>query len=91
MKFVDKSLHGITQTTLNSADRQNVDSAKKMCSEKVIRALIEHIEDNDATVMFLKFMSKFYHSFKDPDRSFGSSEEYLVLFIYCENMEGMGV
>lgn len=63
---VNKGLHGLTYTTLNSADRQNVDSAKSMCNVRVISTLQEYVEGSDGTVMYLKLMSNFYESFADP-------------------------
>lgn len=67
--FVDKSLHRLTYTMLNSSDRQNVDSAVNICSSAVINALEKLVDGSEGTVMYLKIMNKFYESFTNPEMS----------------------
>lgn len=53
---LNKDKHLLTATDLNPADRQNVQSAVKICDEKVIN-LLKNDEKTKGTIFFLQIMS----------------------------------
>lgn len=57
----------LTATTLNPTDRQNFESARKICSEKVIKLLRNKVKDSQGTAMFLQIMSDLIETFHDPN------------------------
>lgn len=59
----DKTTHSLTSTTLNPSDRQNYDSAARICSPKVINMLKLHVEGSAGTAAFLQMMSNSIESF----------------------------
>lgn len=60
-----KDKHNLTATCLNPLDRQNVESAKRICDQKVIVLLNEMINRSEGTAQFLQIMSDVYLSFDD--------------------------
>lgn len=63
MNTVGKDQHFLTPSTLNPTDRQNYESAKRMCSPEVIRLLKEKIKNSDGTIQFLQIMRDFIDAF----------------------------
>lgn len=49
----NKSEHLLTRSTLNPKDRQNYDSVLKICDKRVTNMLKKHVDDSEATVIFL--------------------------------------
>lgn len=56
MHHFDKDEHLLTVTDLNPADRMNVESAQKFCSERIIK-LLESVEESQGTALFLQIMA----------------------------------
>lgn len=69
VKHFDKDKHLLTATTLNPTDRMNVDSARKICSERVRKLLKDAVKRSDGTVMFLQIMSDVTSAFDDRELS----------------------
>lgn len=67
-----KDKHCLTKTTLNPVDRQNFASVMKLCDEKVIKLLKQHVKNSEATVKFLEMMQEVMDAFMN---RFLSSEE----------------
>lgn len=65
LRHGDKDKHGLSSTCLNPVDRQNVESAKKICDQKVINLLKQNISGSEGTVQFLQMMSDVYSAFED--------------------------
>lgn len=65
LKGSDKDKHGLTPSCLNPSDRQNVDSAKRICDEKVISLLKRNVSGSEGTTQFLQIMSDAYLPFDD--------------------------
>lgn len=61
----DKSKHLLSATDLNPVDRQRVDSALKICDEKVRQLLKKRLKNSDGTVLFLQIMSDVVAAFMD--------------------------
>lgn len=60
-----KDKHNLTPSCLNPLDRQNVDSAKRICDSKVIKLLKQMVNGSEGTAEFLQIMSDVYLSFED--------------------------
>lgn len=54
IKMVPKIVHGLTIGDVNPKDRQNFSSYEKMTSERVRKALSEHVADSEGTVAYLE-------------------------------------
>lgn len=65
MECTDKDQHHLTPSCLNPSDRQNVESALRICSEKVINLLKQEIKFSEGTAAFLQIMQDVYSSFDD--------------------------
>lgn len=65
LSHFDKDKHGLTSTCLNPIDRQNVESAKRICDRKVISLLKQMISGSEGTAQFLQIMSDVYSAFED--------------------------
>lgn len=65
MDHVRKDKHFLTKTTLNPIDRQNFASVKKMCNQRVLNLLKQHVKDSEATVKFLSIMCDIMDAFMD--------------------------
>lgn len=62
-----KDEHCLSQSCLDSNDRQNVDSALRICSENVIDMIRMHVPGSEATVLFLQIMADSFASYMAPD------------------------
>lgn len=62
-----KDKHRLTATILNPKDRQNYDSALKICSAEVVDMLKLNVPNSDGTVMYLKLLRNFIDSFMDTE------------------------
>lgn len=69
LKIIDKDKHVLTATCLNPTDRQNVDSARRICDRKVINLLQKNVYGSDGTVIYLEIMSDMYAAFEDKNLS----------------------
>lgn len=69
LNFCGKDKHRMTQTTINPRDRQNFDSAMRLCHTRVIFLLIKHIKQSEATVMFLNIMRDSVLAFLEEQKS----------------------
>lgn len=67
--MVSKDKHLLTASTLNPMDRQNYESARKICDIKVIELLTNCVDASDGTVMFLQILSDVIASFEDQNLS----------------------
>lgn len=67
MENFRKDEHCLTSSCLDPNDRQNVDSAIRICTENVIDMLRMHVPDSDATVLFLQIMADSFASFMATD------------------------
>lgn len=65
LKICDKDKHGLTPSCLNPLDRQNVESAKRICDQQVINLLKRKVSGSEGTVQFLQIMSDVYLPFDD--------------------------
>lgn len=63
--YDDKDKHGLTPSCLNPLDRQNVESAERICDQKVINLLKQKVSGSEGTVQFLQIMSDVYLPFDD--------------------------
>lgn len=63
LKLTVKNKHILTATCLNPADRQNVDSARKISDPAVINLLKQNIKGSEGTVFFLQIMSDVFAAF----------------------------
>lgn len=66
LEHFNKDEHELTPSVLDPVDRQNYQSAQRICSDKVIRLLEEHIPGSKGTVSFLLMMRGVSDSFYDP-------------------------
>lgn len=66
LEHFNKDEHELTPSVLDPVDRQNYQSARRICSDKVIRLLEEHIPGSKGTVSFLLMMRDVADSFYDP-------------------------
>lgn len=57
IRISTKDQHFLSQKTIDPVDKQNVDSAKKICDAKVITILKNDVKKSEATAMFLEVMS----------------------------------
>lgn len=64
-----KDVHQLTPTILNPKDRQNFESVRKMCDEKVTNLLKTEIENSEATAHFLGIIRDIIASYTDPNLS----------------------
>lgn len=62
---IGENKHLLTATCLRPADRQNVESAQRICDPKVINLLKKNIKNSEGTVIFLEIMSDMYSAFHD--------------------------
>lgn len=62
-----KDEHELTPSILNPVDRQNVNSALRMCDNKVIKLLEEHLPRSEGTVAYLKIMRSVIDTFYEPN------------------------
>lgn len=60
-----KDMHNLTLSTLNPIDKQNFDSVKRMCSDKVINLLRCEVHNSHGTVKFLELMQCIIDSYMD--------------------------
>lgn len=60
---VDKDRHFLTPSTLNPTDRQNFESARRMCSTEVISLLREYVKDSNGTMQYLQMMRDLIEAF----------------------------
>lgn len=66
---VSKEVHGLVMSDICPQDRQNFNSLEKLMDDRVIKALILHIPDSEATVLFLKLCKEVTSCFMDPSLS----------------------
>lgn len=64
-----KDKHLLTKDNLYPSDKQNLDSALKICDKKVIDLLKKNVEKSDATVIYLEIMSNVVAAFMNKDMS----------------------
>lgn len=67
LKHFGKDEHLLTETTINPTDRQNFDSVLRICSETVRNLLEKHVENSEATVMFLDIVYNSIMAFIEPE------------------------
>lgn len=60
---VSKDKHLLVHSDLDSSDRQNFLSAEKICSDKVVQCLVDHVPGSEGTVLYLKAMNRMLNSF----------------------------
>lgn len=65
MENVGKDKHRLTKTVLNPVDRQNYESAKRMCDQRVIDLLHKYVKGSDGTAKFLEIAQNFITAYED--------------------------
>lgn len=60
-----KDLHNLSPMVLDPVDKQNYDSAVRMCDKKVTDLLCNTVDDSNATIKFLQIMRFIIESFMD--------------------------
>lgn len=65
LKDVQKSVHGLSQTDVCPVDRMNFKSFRKITDNRVIESLLQHVENSEATVQFLKLCKQVTFSYLD--------------------------
>lgn len=66
---VRKDQHMLTETIISPNDRQNYDSAVRICDEQAINALRCHVPKSEATIVYLEIMSSTIKSYMDEKMS----------------------
>lgn len=64
-----KDKHGLTKTSLNPVDRQNFAFVERICDTKVINLLKKHVNNSEATAIFLQMMQDVKSAFMDTSLS----------------------
>lgn len=64
-----KAKHRLTKTVLNPIDRQNYDSAKRICHQRVTNLLSTKVRNSEATSKFLEIMRNQIDAFENQDLS----------------------
>lgn len=77
---VSKDKHLLTMSDINPKDRQNYPSADKICSNSVIKCLVEFVPGCEATVLYLKAMRNLIIAYLDV-YNINSSE--LIYRMWC--------
>lgn len=65
LKCAGKDKHLLNATCLNPSDRQNVESAKRICDENVIKLLKQKVSGSEGTAIYLQIMSDILLAFDD--------------------------
>lgn len=65
VKNFTKDQHLLTPSVLNPIDRMNFPSVLRMCDEKVLNLLKEHVKDSVGTVTYLKMLRDIIDSYRD--------------------------
>lgn len=60
-----KDMHNLTNSTLNPMDKQNFDSVKRICNNKVIELLRSKLAGSQGTIKFLEIMQYVIDSYMD--------------------------
>lgn len=60
-----KDEHNLTNSTLNPIDKQNFCSAKRICSDRVIKLLQNRVPDSQGTAKFLEIMKAVIDAYMD--------------------------
>lgn len=63
---IPKDQHELTATILNPIDKQNFTSVKRICDQRVVKLLENHVEGSKATAQFLKIVSDIIESYTNP-------------------------
>lgn len=66
IQMFSKDKHNLTPMVLNPIDKQNFESVLRICDDKVIALLQNHVIGSQATVKFLTITKHFIDSFMDP-------------------------
>lgn len=66
---IGKDKHGLTATILNPKDRQNYDSALKICTTDVIDLMKLNVPNSDGTAFYLQSLRNFIDSYMDTELS----------------------
>lgn len=69
IQTVSKETHGIVLSDISPFDRQNVNSFKKISSDRTLNALQKYVPDAEATVMYLKLTRKAGDAFTEEEIS----------------------
>lgn len=64
-----KAKHRLTKTVLNPIDRQNYESAKRICHHRVTDLLSAKVKNSDATIKFMQIMRNQIDAFEDDSLS----------------------
>lgn len=67
IREVPKLVHGLVYFDIYPDDRQNYKSMEKCMNERVRKALLDHVPDSEATVMYLQLCSEVAESLMDHD------------------------
>lgn len=67
MDNFSKDKHNLTASILNPIDKQNFDSALRMCDQKVIDLLRNSVAGSQGTMMFLEIMRAIIQSYLKAD------------------------
>lgn len=66
---IQKDQHRLTKTILNPIDRQNFSSVERMCDQKVIDLLKQHVGNSAGTVKFLEIIQNVIDAFMNKSLS----------------------
>lgn len=66
---IPKDRHRLTQNVINPIDRQNFQSAKRICDRIVTESLIKHVRGSQGTTKFLEMMRNMIDSFLNTNLS----------------------
>lgn len=64
---VSKDKHLLTATDINPLDRQNFESARKICDNKIQNLLRDHVPGSKSTILYLKMMNSATTAMLDPE------------------------
>lgn len=63
IKLQTSDKHGLTVSVISPADRQNFESVEKICDDRVLKLLKEHVKKSDGTVAYLKILKSSLDAF----------------------------
>lgn len=65
IQMFSKDKHNLSPMVLNPIDKQNFESVLRICDDKVMALLVNHVSGSQATVKFLTITKHFIDSFMD--------------------------
>lgn len=69
VKNFTKDQHQLTPSVLNSMDRMNFSSVLRMCDDRVINMLKEHVKDSKGTITYLEMIRDIVASYRNKELS----------------------